>query len=63
MLKRKEERDRDRSLQCATSKEELERATIERMKNFTGAEEDVCIAFLQQNGYELKESVEAYLEG
>ena len=61
-MKRKEERDRDRSLKIATSKEELERATIAKMRNVTGAEEHVCIAMLQEHGYDVKESIEAYLE-
>ncbi|OEU07641.1 hypothetical protein FRACYDRAFT_221117 [Fragilariopsis cylindrus CCMP1102] len=47
----------------ATSKEELEKATIIKMKNVTGEKDDsVCIALLKDNGYNMKESIEAYLE-
>lgn len=63
VLKRFEERNRDRSLKGATSRLELEQATIAKMRNVTGAEEDVCIAILEQHGYDVTQSVEAYLEG
>lgn len=63
VLKRFEERNRDRSLKGATSRLELEQATIAKMRNVTGAEEDVCIAILERHGYDVNQSVEAYLEG
>ena len=64
VLRRKEERDIDIQLMGgATSKEELEKATIIKMKNVTGEKDDsVCIALLKDNGYNMKESIEAYLE-
>jgi hypothetical protein len=64
VLRRKEERDIDSQLMGgATSKEELEKATIIKMKNVTGEKDDsVCIALLKDNGYNMKESIEAYLE-
>lgn len=60
MLKRKDERDQDRILQKATSREELESATITKMKSVTGADEDVCIAILGNNSYDLKTSIETF---
>ena len=62
VMKRKEERERDRSLKSATSKEALERATIAKMKLVTGADESICIATLRDHGYDVEESIEAYLE-
>jgi len=62
VLKRKAERDEDWSLNGTTSREELEQATIAKMKNVTGANENVCIAFLEEHRYDVKESIEAYLE-
>lgn len=62
VLKRKEERDNDRGLKGATSRAELERATIAKMKTVTGADESICIAMLRENGYDVEESIEAYLE-
>ena len=64
VLRRKEERDIDSQLMGgATSKEELEKAAIIKMKNVTGEKDDsVCIALLKDNRYNMKESIEAYLE-
>jgi len=62
VLKRKEERDKDRSLRSSTSREALERATIAKMKTVTGADESICIATLRDHGYDVEESIEAYLE-
>eukprot|EP00536_Pseudo-nitzschia_multiseries_P012205 jgi/Psemu1/326728/estExt_fgenesh1_pg.C_4520002 len=62
VLKRKEERDRDWSLKGATSREALEHATVSKMRNVTGAEEDVCISILRDHGYDVEESIEAYLD-
>ena len=61
VLKRQEERNRDRSLKQATSREELEAATIAKMKTVTGADEAICIAMLRDHGYDFEESIEAYL--
>jgi hypothetical protein len=60
VLKRKDERDQDRILQKATSRDELESATITKMKSVTGAEEDVCVAILGNNSYDLKTSIETF---
>mmetsp|Transcript_19689 Transcript_19689/g.40623 ORF Transcript_19689/g.40623 Transcript_19689/m.40623 type:complete len:132 (-) Transcript_19689:537-932(-) len=63
VLKRRDDRDRDFSLKGATSREELEKATIAKMKSVTGAEnDDVCIAILRNHNYDVGESIEAYLE-
>jgi len=62
VLKRKEERQNDVGLRGATSREELERATIAKMKLITGADESICISVLRQNRYDVEESIEAYLE-
>jgi len=65
VLKRKEERDHDKQsiLGTTLSREELEKATISKMKDVTGESDDfVCVALLQDHGYNLEESIEAYLE-
>lgn len=62
ILDRKVSRDNNRGLCAATSREELERSTIAKMKNVTGADESICIAMLQRHGYDVEESIEAYLE-
>mmetsp|Transcript_14855 Transcript_14855/g.16655 ORF Transcript_14855/g.16655 Transcript_14855/m.16655 type:complete len:131 (+) Transcript_14855:200-592(+) len=65
VLKRKEERDHDKHsiLGTTLSREELEKATISKMKDVTGESDDiVCVALLQDHGYNLEESIEAYLE-
>mmetsp|Transcript_11208 Transcript_11208/g.26946 ORF Transcript_11208/g.26946 Transcript_11208/m.26946 type:complete len:128 (-) Transcript_11208:466-849(-) len=61
VLKRQEERNGDRLLKQATSREELERATITKMKTVTGADEAICIAMLRDHRYDVEESIEAYL--
>jgi hypothetical protein len=60
VLKRKEEIEHDQMLMKATSREELEQATLTKMKSVTGAKDDVCIAMLESNGYDLKTSIEAF---
>lgn len=63
VLKRLSERECDRELLVATSKDEIEKATISKMKHVTGEmDESVCIGLLQDHGYDLKESIEAYLD-
>jgi UBA-like domain len=61
VLKKKEERDIEVSATLNGSREELERATLIKMKSVTKASEDVCISILESNGYNLKSSVETYL--
>jgi hypothetical protein len=46
----------------ATNRALLEKATIAKMQAVTGADEAVCIATLRDHGYDMKESIEAYLE-
>jgi hypothetical protein len=46
----------------ATSREDLQKATIVKMKSVTGAKDDLCIAMLESNGYDLKTSIEAFLQ-
>ena len=60
VLKRKEERDQDRIVQKASSREELQSATVTKMKNLTGAEEDVCVAILKKNNYDVTASIEVF---
>ena len=63
ILKRKQAREHDLMLQKATSKEEIQEATLTKMKSVTGAGDDVCVAMLESKGYDLKTSIEAfYLE-
>jgi len=62
ILDRKVSRDNNRGLEAATSREELERSTIAKMKTVTGADESICIAMLQRHGYDVEESIEAFLE-
>mmetsp|Transcript_27284 Transcript_27284/g.63918 ORF Transcript_27284/g.63918 Transcript_27284/m.63918 type:complete len:124 (-) Transcript_27284:232-603(-) len=62
VLKRKEEREREWVLKGSSSREALERATIAKMKNVTGADQDVRISVLRDHGYDVEESIEAYLD-
>mmetsp|Transcript_23645 Transcript_23645/g.33875 ORF Transcript_23645/g.33875 Transcript_23645/m.33875 type:complete len:136 (-) Transcript_23645:149-556(-) len=39
-----------------------QRATLMKLKSVTGASEDVCIELLENNKYDLKTSIEAYLQ-
>jgi UBA-like domain len=60
ILKRKEERDQDRIVQKASSREELQSSTVTKMKNLTGADESVCVAILEKNNYDVTTSIEAF---
>lgn len=60
MLKKLEERENDQILMKATSREELQAATLTKMKSVTGAHEEICVAMLESNGYDLKTSIEAF---
>eukprot|EP00540_Astrosyne_radiata_P023747 CAMPEP_0116835252 /NCGR_PEP_ID=MMETSP0418-20121206/7444_1 /TAXON_ID=1158023 /ORGANISM="Astrosyne radiata, Strain 13vi08-1A" /LENGTH=124 /DNA_ID=CAMNT_0004464903 /DNA_START=93 /DNA_END=467 /DNA_ORIENTATION=- len=44
------------------TKEELNRSVLVKMKSVTGAKEDVCVAMLESNGYDLKTSIEAFFQ-
>ena len=59
-IKRKQERDQEQILHKATSRDELQSATINKMKSVTGADEDVCVAILNDHSYDLKQSVETF---
>jgi hypothetical protein len=61
-LKKKEERDLELSATASDSREDLEKAILVKMKNVTKADEDVCVAMLESNGYNLKTSVEAFFQ-
>jgi hypothetical protein len=60
VLKRKDERDQDRIVQKASSREELQSSTVTKMKNLTGADEAVCVAILERNNYDVTTSIEAF---
>jgi hypothetical protein len=60
VLKRKEERDQERIIQKASSQEELQSSTVTKMKNLTGAEEDVCVAILKKNNSDVTASIEVF---
>jgi UBA-like domain len=59
-LKKLNEREADQLLQNATTREEIKAATITKMKNVTGAKDEICVAILESNGYDLKASIEAF---
>jgi hypothetical protein len=60
IMKKKEERELD--ITATKSRDELERQVLVKMKSVTGAEDDVCIAMLESNGYDLKTSIEAFFQ-
>lgn len=59
-MKKLNEREQDQILMKAESREELQAATLTKMKSVTGAKEEVCIAMLESNAYNLKTSIEAF---
>jgi hypothetical protein len=62
-MKKKEERDMDLKVASARSRDELEKAVVVKMKSVTGADDNVCIALLEDNGYDLKTSIETFFQG
>ena len=48
-------------MSSSSSRDELQKNVLARMKSVTNAEDDVCIALLESNSYDLKTSIEAYL--
>jgi hypothetical protein len=60
VVKKLNEREQDQMLMKAESREELQAATLTKMKTVTGGKEDVCVAMLESNGYDLKTSIEAF---
>lgn len=61
-MKKKQERDMDLTVAAARSRDELENAVLIKMKNVTGADDSVCIAMLESNGYDLKTSIETFFQ-
>mmetsp|Transcript_133710 Transcript_133710/g.387108 ORF Transcript_133710/g.387108 Transcript_133710/m.387108 type:complete len:122 (+) Transcript_133710:171-536(+) len=60
VVKKLKEREADRVFVKANSRDELEKATLVKMKSVTGAKDEICVAMLESNGYDLKTSIEAY---
>ncbi len=54
--------ERHQQLQLAESPEDLKQGVINRMKSVTNAEEDLCIAILEDNKYDLKASLDAFFQ-
>ena len=46
----------------ADSREELQKAVLVKMKSVTKADEDICIAMLEDNNYDLKTSIETFFQ-
>ena len=44
----------------SNTRESLQRSSITKMKSVTGADETLCVAMLEENGYDLKQSIEAF---
>ena len=61
-MKKKRERDSEQSLHQASSRDELQQAVVVKMKAVTNADEDVCVALLEDYQYDLKQSVEAFFQ-
>jgi hypothetical protein len=62
VMAKKKERDAEQQLTKASSRDELLQAVIVKMKAVTNADEDVCVALLEDFGYDLKQSVEAFFQ-
>ncbi|CAB9498412.1 expressed unknown protein [Seminavis robusta] len=60
VMAKKKEQDSENQLQKASSREELQKAVVVKMKAVTNADEDVCIALLEDFQYDLKPAVEAF---
>jgi UBA-like domain len=61
-MAKKKEREAELELSQASSREELQRAVVVKMKAVTNADEEVCISILEDNRYDLKQSVEAFFQ-
>jgi len=59
---KKDERDSEQALFKASSRDELQRAVVVKMKSVTSADEDVCVSILEDFHYDLKQSVEAFFQ-
>lgn len=60
-MEKNKERGKDK-FRSGTSRAELENAVLVKMKSVTGAEDDLCIAMLEENSYDLKTSIEAFYQ-
>jgi UBA-like domain len=58
----KDERAQDLSNLSSESKEELQRSVVVKMQAITKANENLCIALLEKNGYDLETSIEAFFQ-
>ena len=56
------ERDSEQAICKASSREELQKAVLVKMKAVTNADDDVCIALLEDFQYDLKQSIEAFFQ-
>lgn len=61
VISRQSERQQQQ-LQLADSPEDLKQGVIARMKSVTNADEDVCVAILEDNKYDLKASLDAFFQ-
>lgn len=60
-----EHKDRMANLQTLESDnpEDLQKAILVRLKSVTNADQEVCVALLESNSYDLSTSVEAFYQG
>jgi hypothetical protein len=54
--------ERHQQLQLGETPEVIKQGVINRMKSVTNAEEDLCIAILEDNKYDLKASLDAFFQ-
>ena len=62
IISKKKEQDAELELTQASSREELQKAVVVKMKAVTNADDEVCISILEDYHYDLKQSVEAYFQ-
>ena len=65
ILKKKDEATTDREMKHtggSSSREELQRSLLFKMKSVTNANENVCVSILENNNYDLKTSIETYFQ-
>jgi UBA-like domain len=61
ILKLRDEREgHDKAIRQADSRDELQEAIVVKMRHLTNADEDVCIALLESNSYDVKTSIETF---
>jgi hypothetical protein len=61
-LKKLIEREIDQNLLNATTRAEIMAATLAKVKSVTGANDEICIAMLESNGYDVKAAIEAFYQ-